>query len=150
MEAGSQLRGRLTFVEKSLPVRGIERRTVVCPGHNPVTILTELFRLPLASNRSRDCQVGIATRLRVERPTILGWISSRGRDFPFLQSVQQTPGHSVSLSARENRLGSESDHCSILNGGYGCVELYVHFPYAFVRGNFICIFSSVFFYPNLS
>ena len=117
MEAGSQLRGRLTLVEKSLPVRGIERRIVVCRGHNPVTLLTELFRLPLASNRIRDCQVGIATGLQVVRPTILGWISDRGRDFPFLQSVQLTPGPSVSLSAGENRLGSESDHSLILNGG---------------------------------
>jgi len=83
MEAGSQFRGRLTPVEISLPVRGIERRIVVCPGHNPVTVLTELFRLPLAPNRIRDCEVGIAIRLQVERSTILGWISGRqGLSFP--------------------------------------------------------------------
>lgn len=144
MEAGGQLRGRLTPVEKSLPLRGIERLIVVCPGHNPVTILTELFRLPLTSNRIRGCQVGVATKLQVERPTNLGWISGRGGDFPFLQSVQQTPGPSMSLSPGEKRLGNESDHSLILNGGYKCVELYIHFPYAFIRGNFICVFRSVF------
>ena len=149
MGAGGQLRGRLTLVEKSFA--SARNRTAYrrLSGHNPVTILTELFRLPLASNRIRDCQVGIATRLQVERPTNLGWISGRGRDFPFLQSVQQTPGLSVSFSEGENRLGSESDHCLILNGGYECVDLYVHFPDAFVRGNFIWVFiwvfSSVFF-----
>jgi hypothetical protein len=128
-----------------MPLRGIERRIVVCPDHNPVTILTELFRLTLASNRIRDCQFGIATRLQVERPTNLGWISGRGRDFRFLQRIRQTPGPSLSLSPGKTLLGSESDHHLILNGGYECLKLYIHLPYAFVRGKFICVFSSVFF-----
>jgi len=51
----------------------------------------------------------------------------------------------MSLSPGEKRLGSESDHSLIMNGGYECVELCLHFPYPFVRDNFICFFQLSFF-----